>query len=1278
MEGLGPVLLAPKTGLTDPDSFDYDGGRLVVSLIAGTSNDLLSIASQGDGPGQIRVQGIRVLYEGRYIGDVFGGSLQIFPLTVTFRGVDATPAAVQGVLRALQYDNVSLNPSPTPRTIRIHLDDGDPFDELGTTASENPIQVEVTVSGVNNPASLALPGPAATYTEDAPPVAVDDAATVTDPDSTDFDGGSLRIDITANGTVDDRLALENQGTGAGQIGVAGSTVTYEGRTIGAVAGGTGAASPMVVTFTGTDATLAAIQAVARVVVFEVASDTPSTAPRTIQFTIDDGDGGAPLQASISMGVAATNDPPVVTLPGGAATFVEDASPVNLDSTATATDVDSPDLIGGTLTVDFTANGTAPDRLTIENQGTGTGQISVGAGTVAFQGASLGTFSGGGSGSTPLVVSLSGAAATIAAVQTLVRAIQFSNVSDTPSTLTKTIRFVLTDGDGGTSLPATQSATVTPTNDGPTVTNVRITSTTHANDLSFAYDISDPEGDASSITVEYRGGSAAATFQTATVAGTTTGITPGTGRTITWNSASDEDGVAATDYELRITPSDGTAGTPGTTGPLRVDNSVFLPETSVTTLPNPEDLALADLDRDGVEDLILVTSSGNAVQVRLGNGNGTFAAASSFATLASPGSLAVGDLDRDGVLDVVVGAVGGLDVLLGNGDGTLQAAVTYAAGTQVRDVLVADLDKDAILDVAVAPASATVGILLGVGDGTLGGLSTTVISAASDSLVAGDLDRDGDVDLIAAPTGLTIVSVLLGNGAGGLAAEATYPVPNTTLLGRLALGDLNHDGALDVLLSGLLGAELTVLLGNGNGTLAAATTKGSVGGAGDVVVLDLDGDGAQDAVTSSIASNRIDVFFGNGDGTLQDRLGFAATNTPGPLAHGDPNRDGIPDVLAISQLPGAVSLHEGKTKGNGDGTFVASVALNVFGLGGQEWVQTADFNKDGNPDILVGQRNGELARVVLGNGTRSFPNAVVVGYTNAEDLFSPVVADFDSDGNLDLAYGEDGPSQTNIWVFSGDGDGTFSAPATYALTSGKELRELAGGDIDRDGYPDLVFINTAADSYGVMLNQGDGSFGTAAEYPLYDPSANDITPHEVALSDLDRDGILDLVLYIVSFGSSEPGLWVYLGQGDGTFGSSAADTFGSTAVDSHTFSLALRDINRDGRQDALMTYGTGVGISLGLGTGGFSPQSTYAVPGALAGLTLPDLDRDGIPDLATGPGTFSGVGVALGNGDGTFGTLGQTPLSQGALGLDHADFDHDGALDVVGVSGSTGYVVFGNP
>ncbi|MGH7199531.1 MAG: Ig-like domain-containing protein, partial [Planctomycetaceae bacterium] len=86
----------------------------------------------------------------------------------------------------------------------------------------------VTVNAVNDAPTIALPAGAVNYTENDPATVIDATATAADVDSTDFDGGTLTVQFTANGAAEDRLAIRNQGGGAGQVGVAGGNVTFGG------------------------------------------------------------------------------------------------------------------------------------------------------------------------------------------------------------------------------------------------------------------------------------------------------------------------------------------------------------------------------------------------------------------------------------------------------------------------------------------------------------------------------------------------------------------------------------------------------------------------------------------------------------------------------------------------------------------------------------------------------------------------------------------------------------------------------------------------------------------------------------------------------------------------------------------------------------------------------------------------------------------------------------------------------------------------------------------
>ncbi len=176
-------------------------------------------------------------------------------------------------------------------------------------------------------------------------------------------------------------------------------------------------------------------------------------------------------------IAADNQAPTITLPGGAINYTEGNGPVVIDATATATDADSADLDGGTLTVDFTAGSTANDRLAIRNDGTGVGQIGVSGSDVTYNfgagAVTIGSFSGGTDGSTPLVVTFN-ASATPVAVQATMRKHQLREHLGESRHGCPYRRFVLADGDGGTSTaetrPSTSHAAETPpTNNVPAST-----------------------------------------------------------------------------------------------------------------------------------------------------------------------------------------------------------------------------------------------------------------------------------------------------------------------------------------------------------------------------------------------------------------------------------------------------------------------------------------------------------------------------------------------------------------------------------------------------------------------------------------------------------------------------------------------------------------------------------------------------------------------------------------------------------------------------------------
>ncbi len=298
---------------------------------------------------------------------------------------------------------------------------------------------------------------------------------------------------------------------------------------------------------------------------------------------------------------------------------------------------------------------------------------------------------------------------------------------------------------------------------------------------------------------------------------------------------------------------------------------FTPATpaTVATGLTPVSVALGDLDGDGDLDLVVTNklSAPPNVSIFLGNGNGTFAAQTTFATGDDPVFVALGDLDGDADLDLVIAneADDTISILLGNGNGTFTAAVpaTVATGFTPVSVALGDLDGDGDLDLVVAnklSAPPNVSVLLGNGNGTFAAQTTFATGFTPVFVALGDLDGDGDLDLAVANSAAAPpnVSVLLGNGNGTFAAQTTFATGDDPVF--VALGDLDGDGDLDLVVTNKLSAppNVSVLLGNGNGTFAAQTTFATGDDPVFVVIGDLDGDGDLDIAVANEADDTISI------------------------------------------------------------------------------------------------------------------------------------------------------------------------------------------------------------------------------------------------------------------------------------------------------------------------------------------------------------------------------------------------------------------------------------
>ena len=174
-----------------------------------------------------------------------------------------------------------------------------------------------------------------------------------------------------------------------------------------------------------------------------------------------------------------------------------------------------------------------------------------------------------------------------------------------------------------------------------------------------------------------------------------------------------------------------------------------------------------------------------------------------------------------------------------------------------------------------------------------------------SVAVGDLDGDGAPDLVTANAGSHDISVLLGNGDGTFQAQQRFGAGTGPR--SVAVGDLDADGAPDLVTANNDSNDVSVLLGNGDGTFQAQQRFGAGTGPRSVAVGDLDGDGAPDLATANYGSDDVSVLLGNGDGTFQAQQHFGAGSDPWSVAVGDLDGDGAPDLATANYGSDGVSV-----------------------------------------------------------------------------------------------------------------------------------------------------------------------------------------------------------------------------------------------------------------------------------------------------------------------------------------------------------------------------------
>ena len=702
-----------------------------------------------------------------------------------------------------------------------------------------------------------------------------------------------------------------------------------------------------------------------------------------------------------------------------------------------------------------------------------------------------------------------------------------------------------------------------------------------------------------------------------------------------------------------------------TGDYHLDTSFVAssaPFADLQVEPSAVAIAAADLNGDGIPDLVVADQLTGHVSVLLGVGDGTFQPATSVQVGSGPDAIAIGKFTSSGHMDIAVAnqQSGDVSILLGNGDGTFQPAVSYSIGGQPTAIVAGDFDQNGTLDLAVADADSgggagSVVILSGVGDGTFVAGSPITVGVDPSAIVAGHFGGDAALDLAVAnrnadssntSLGGGSVSILRGDGHGGFAAAADYAVGDQPT--SIAVGDINGDGQLDLAVANAGGDDISLLFGNAGASFQPEQrldlrAEGPVQNAGSftsaVTLGDFNGDGRLDVALANSIDSRVLIAAGNGNG------GFAAASSI--TVSGQPSALVAADFLGNHRLDFATANGFGSTVsvrlGLGDGTFQT---LQGAAIGsGPNGIVATDFNADGQVDLATTSSTGGSALLGMGDGTFQPQSFFATG-----SLTAVAAADLNGDGRPDLVSANG--SAGTISVQFGLGDGTFAAPVEYA--AGDAPFAIAIGDLNGDGRPDIVTANFLSNTVSVLLNNGNGTFSEAGQFDVGQG------PQSIAIGDFDGDGRMDIAVANHLSGDVS----ILLGNGNGTFQPAV-----SYAIGGQPTSIVAGDFDQNGTLDLAVAdadSGGGAGsvvILSGAGNGTFVVGSPITVGVDPTWIVAGDFNGDGRLDLATANNAENTVSVLLASGGGNFSapvsyTVGQTPSA-----LVATDLNGDGRLDL---------------
>lgn len=640
----------------------------------------------------------------------------------------------------------------------------------------------------------------------------------------------------------------------------------------------------------------------------------------------------------------------------------------------------------------------------------------------------------------------------------------------------------------------------------------------------------------------------------------------------------------------------------------------------------------DFDNDGDVDLVIVRNSALVTEVWRNDGSGTFALSQSLAVQSLFAlSVVTGDLNQDGNRDIVVSVNQAPQIRIFYGDGTGAFPTTQdlslSNGGQPFTVQIGEVTRDTLLDLVVSDnILSRVVIFPGTPQGVAFGESWCELDVPGFPIACsiGDLSGDGLNDIcvsaflgnrytvitdILPPTGQKGSEVLAGTLGGLVCPYVSFDVnvPDRPSISTIA--DVTGDGLADLV--SCLAFRASVLVAPqlpGGGISDLDETKRFYDADGIPLrpfVGDFDGNGKNDLCVLSGNNDRINLWRSNAAGRLLGARNFDS-ELPGAswMVGGDFDGDGDKEIIVGSESSPQLSVL-GSGAVPADGTLVHEASFDIGAPILQ--IESADIDVDGRLDLVVSVQGGiKLLRNTSSGGTYSFatPFGTPAILGSAQNPFGVAAADFDRDGNMDLAVCDS--IGGGLHILRGTLAPFVFLPEVIVQLGGRPI-DVVAADFTGDNLLDLAVSRSSQEDIVVLRNvtPSGGLAPTASGFEQQLTIGVGQSPNYLITADFNIDGRADLVVSNGDSGSVS----VLFGSASGF----AGQTFPAGSVPT---ALLAQDLTDDGLPDILVAslVSGDFRVMVGDGQGGFPLLPTFPGTTGASNAVLQDMTADGLPDL----------------------------------------------------------------